>query len=535
MNPRRVLLPLAGLSLLTSGSAGAHHDGALPYGQVLEPGFIVTPYATGIPSPTSLEFGPDGDLYVASVTGTVFRFDDIGAPVPAPGEPTPIVTGLQYSLGLDFGPDGSLYVTAVDPDADNTEREWSMVGRVRFDALGVAAPLEKLLVDIPNGLSFTNSVAFGPDGDLYVTNGSSTDDGFAGGPPEVPNLTGAILRFDPEDVGDRPLSALAYRGSGVSDPDPVDVVAHGLRNSYDLAFRGEDLYLTMNGPDAQEPYGDDLLLRVRNARDASLGGGTAADFGFPGCLYTHDDRGFPVAHPATAPWMPEEQRTCEGAVPPIASFGLHPSANGLAIAPDGFGPFGGDAFAAEWGSFQGYEGHKIVRVGLNADGSAAATSQGAADVSDFLAAVAPMDLTFHDGAMYVADFGSNSVLRVTPVPTTPAEPVSHAHVIVRNEYLGSGTTSNFFTGSFEGLYGRNAGYVVRRGDRITFTNLDQQPHTVTACSNCDPFPTPNNRFRSPYLFTNQAWTLDTASLEPGTYKYFCQHHVYTMRGSLTVV
>lgn len=535
MPSRTVVLLTAAATLSTSGVANAHHSGQVPYSQVLEAGFVVTPYATGIPSPTSLEFGPDGDLYVASVTGTVFRFDDIGAPVPAPGQPAQVVTGLQYSLGLDFGPDGSLYVTAVDPDADNAEREWSMVGRVRFDALGVAQPLEKLLVDIPNGLSFTNSVAFGPDGKLYLTNGSSTDDGYAGGPPEVPNLTGAVLRFDPDDVGDAPLSALAYRGSGAAAEDPVDVVARGLRNSYDLAFAGEDLYLTMNGPDAQEPYGDDLLLRIDDARDASLAQGSVADFRFPGCLYTHDDRGFPVAHPATTPSVPEELRNCDGAIPPIASFGLHPSANGLAIAPEGFGQFAGDVFAAEWGSFQGYDGHKIVRVGLEEDGSASVTPEGNADVEDFLAAVAPMDVTFHQGAMYVADFGSNSILRVAPLPTTPTGPVNHAHVIVRNEYVGSGTTSNFYTGSFEGLYGRDAGYIVRRGDRITFTNLDQQPHTVTACVRCDPFPVPSNAFRSPYLFTNQAWTLDTSGLEPGTYRYFCQHHVYTMRGSLTVI
>lgn len=393
---------------LPAPAVQAHH--AESYTQVIEPGFAITPYAIGAASPTALAFGPDGHLYVATVAGTVFRFRDIAGVVGGP--PEPFVEGLDYPLGLAWSPDGHLYVSSIAPGGPTDDREWGMVTRYAVGTLGEALPLGPVLVDLPQGHSQTNGLTFGPDGKLYVANGSSTDDGVTGGPPDVLPLSGSVVRLDPADAADGPLSAMAYRGSGVPSEDPVDVVAVGLRNNYDLDFRGEDLMLTMNGPETTDPFGDDLLLRVPDARTSSLADGTAPDFGFPGCLYTHDDKLRPIGHPSPHPLLPDELKSCDGVRPPVASLGLHPSANGVAIAPDGFGPFGGDAFIAEWGSFSGVRGHKIARVGLTAEGEARVGPDDALEVEDFVLVSAPIDLVFRGDAMYIADFGSGSVLRV---------------------------------------------------------------------------------------------------------------------------
>lgn len=109
-------------------------------------------------------------------------------------------------------------------------------------------------------------------------------------------------------------------------------------------------------------------------------------------------------------------------------------------------------------------------------------------------------------------------------------------MIFRNEYLVSGTVGAEYTPAPFGLWDTDYGYPVQKGDTITFTNLESIPHTITACVECWPYPRYEpSFFNSRHLTFGQAWTLDTASLAPGTYRYFCEHHVFQMRGSFTVL
>ena len=61
------------------------------------------------------------------------------------------------------------------------------------------------------------------------------------------------------------------------------------------------------------------------------------------------------------------------------------------------------------------------------------------------------------------------------------------------------------------------------GTQVTWTNRDQDPHTVVSSTQV---------FRSGPLDTGESFSF--TFIEPGTYKYFCSLHP-TMVGSITVV
>src|SRR3990172_2481023 len=66
----------------------------------LPPGFSLTVYAT-VPAPTSLAFGPDGRLYIASTNSVVYAVADRDGDRRAE-DVQPFVTGLTVPLGLEW-------------------------------------------------------------------------------------------------------------------------------------------------------------------------------------------------------------------------------------------------------------------------------------------------------------------------------------------------------------------------------------------------------------------------------------------------
>ena len=116
-------------------------------------GNLIGAFSLSISNPAGIQYGADGDLYVASLNqGLVNKYD------PATGAfISTFVTahsgGLNSSQDIIFGPNGNLYVASF------------LSGQViEYDrTTGSVVPGFSLSITTPRGL------AFGPDGNLYVT------------------------------------------------------------------------------------------------------------------------------------------------------------------------------------------------------------------------------------------------------------------------------------------------------------------------------------------------------------------------------
>ncbi len=253
---------------------------------------------------TSVEMGPDGKLYGASNNGQIHRYTVNADGTLSNGEILKGVAGdanpgfpsnARLLIGLTFDPDS----TASNPVA------WATHTVYGFDGIGdrwggkisrLSGPnlenVQDVFVNLPRSAKdhVTNSIDYGPDGRLYLSQGSNLAAGVAdnswGTRPET-LLTAAVLVFDDNDSAvqnaissDTPIdvkTSEAWPGGngdtsvGTYNPyainAPLKVFATGIRNAYDLVWHSNGyLYVPTNG---------------------TAGGGESPDFPVSGTDYSY--------------------------------------------------------------------------------------------------------------------------------------------------------------------------------------------------------------------------------------------------------
>jgi glucose/arabinose dehydrogenase len=306
---------------------------------------------------TSIIFGPDGRLYVSVMSGNVYVFD-------ATGTPSIYASGFFLPIGLAFRPGTSdLYVASRSFPADAVPNE-GKVTIVRADG-----SKQDIVTGLPCCYTTVehqpNSIAFGPDGKVYLSIGARSDHG------EDPNNREAIGEVGPLEAG-----ILRFNPDGTG----LERFAAGLRNPYDLAFDANGrLFATDNGADHGSP---ERLHHI-------LQGG---HYGYP--YYAGCDK-CPAAPPDLA------------ITPPIATFIPHGAITGITAYTASAFPsnYYDDLFVMLWSAFPGAQ--KVVRV-----------STFPTAVSDFaLGFASPIDVTQSpEGALLVADWATGHIFKISYQP-----------------------------------------------------------------------------------------------------------------------
>jgi len=270
---------------------------------------------------TSLLIGPDRKLYATALDGIVRRWAIAPDGTLGPEEQWAGLAG-RAMIGIAFQPNDPnvIWVTTNAPVYLQPAPDWSgTVTRLTVDPAqpGFVATYEDMVTGLPRSAKdhMTNSLAFGPDGALYVTEGGTT----ASGAPDPTwynrsehLLSSALLRIDlklltaPVDVQTEPPEPLLGPDGGVIDAGvwdgtpydpfgknaPVTLYGEGIRNAYDLVWHSNGhLYAPANGTAAggNTPPSFDGIIPVIPALVSIP---TQDDFLFdvvPGGYYGHPD------------------------------------------------------------------------------------------------------------------------------------------------------------------------------------------------------------------------------------------------------
>jgi glucose/arabinose dehydrogenase len=136
--------------------AGTSHSVSLPRG------FSATLVASGLRNPRFMAFDAAGNLLVAdAAAGSVYRYPASGGSIAASDHPpAPLISGLDAPSNVALF-DGYLYVG-----------ETTAISRYAYDPASEIGARQVIVPDLPSGGHSTRTVAFGPDGMLYVGVGS---------------------------------------------------------------------------------------------------------------------------------------------------------------------------------------------------------------------------------------------------------------------------------------------------------------------------------------------------------------------------
>jgi glucose/arabinose dehydrogenase len=280
----------------------------------LPPGFHVRVYATGLSQVRWLGLSPGGVVYATLLSGRVVTLPDADQNGVADSVKT-FADNLPGVHGIAFK-DNAVYVA--------TESQIVRLEDTNQD--GVADKRDILADDLPSGGGHsTRTLAFGPDGKLYVSAGSSCN---------------VCVEKDPKRAAISRYSA---------DGKFEQVYASGLRNAVGIVFHPVtgDLWATNNGRDN---LGDNIPPEtIYNIKEGT-------NYGWPYC------------YGARIPDKTQDPPAgfCEKTGVPAVEMQAHSAPLGLAFYTGKQFPPGyqGDLFVAFHGSWNRSEptGYKVVRV-----------------------------------------------------------------------------------------------------------------------------------------------------------------------------
>ncbi|MBA3414113.1 MAG: PQQ-dependent sugar dehydrogenase [Chloroflexia bacterium] len=293
----------------------------------LPDGFSISVLAAGLQAPRFMTFDAAGNLLVADMDGSVYRYPagSDGAIAPAATPPEPLLADLDIP--------SSVALQEVDGEEYLYVGQQSAVTRYKYDAEAALGDEETVVADLPTGGHVTRTVLFGPDGMLYLSVGSSCNIC-----DEEDELRATVSRYQP-------------------DGSEGEVVATGLRNAVGLAFQPETetLWATVNERDDQgDEIPPDLVTTVE----------VGANYGWPTCMP-------PDATPQ------EDGADCAGVTPPTVGIQAHSAPLGLAFNTSDELPeeFAGDLLVAQHGSWNrtAPAAPKLLRIQME-DGQPVAAS-----------------------------------------------------------------------------------------------------------------------------------------------------------------
>ena len=151
-----------------------------------QPSFAFNRTSYPIMMPTAMTFGPDGRLYVGTIMGDIHALT-IGAGDHVVADQDITTVGSRIITGLAFDPSSTptnmtLWVANNDPNLSGAPDDSGMVSKLT-DNFSV---LTNVITGLPrsNYNHMTTAIHFGPDGLLYIGEGSKTAEG---APPNVTN------------------------------------------------------------------------------------------------------------------------------------------------------------------------------------------------------------------------------------------------------------------------------------------------------------------------------------------------------------
>jgi glucose/arabinose dehydrogenase len=351
------LLLVAGLGCLgvlapvASGAAGAEKPvqlGPSPIGPQVAVG--IKPVATGLVSPVQLVQAPGkhGRRFIVDQVGVIWGLNRAGHRMPRPfldirSKITPLSPDYDERglLGLAFHPgfahNGRFFVHYTAPplpgapagyDNTTTIAEYRAHGRQQVRA---SARSERIILQVDHPQSNHNggTVAFGPDGYLYISigDGGAGDDNALGhvddwyadnaggnGQDITSNLLGNILRID---VDHGAPYAIPADNPFVGQPGLDEIWAYGLRNPYRFSFDMGGDHALLSQDAGQELWEEVSLIVKRGNYGWNVKEGTH-------CFDTDN----PNVSPPTCPSM--DPTTGEPLRDPVIEFANAGQTGGLA-------------------------------------------------------------------------------------------------------------------------------------------------------------------------------------------------------------